>query len=1194
MKKRRLLRLERVLKTPQKTWLAMKLSFIFSVLLTLNISVAVYSQQNRVSLDLNNVSLDEFIQAVKQQTGVHFLYNSALFENTGKVSVTVSAERLDVVLKEILENQGFTFDYADQVVVIRKAGEAAALPQRMEKRTVKGVVKDESGTTLPGVSVLVKGAQTGVATDINGHFEIRVNDDPNLELVFSFVGMKSKEVKVGKQENLQVILLSDTKSLEEVVVTGYQTISRERATGSFDILSSEQLDKPTTNIATRLVGSVSGVQATMDIDGNPKFEIRGQTSLYADAQPLVVVDGFAIEGDFSSINPNDVESVTILKDAAAASIWGARSANGVIVVTTKSGKQGASKGGVRVEISSFVKFAPKVDIDYARSVASSEEVVEYEKLAFNKWSGNPIPDGIGNYTYNGSFSPGLVALNENYLGYLSEDEMNRRLEEYKKYDNKEQIKKYLLQNPFTHQHNINISGNTERMSNMLSLLYEGNKTYKKGDENYKIMVNYKARVNLFKWLDFDFSGMYQYTKKTNNGIGIPSIAPYEMLINPDGTRTDISNGYYMPNIERHVPVDKFPYSDWTYNPITEMENREFTTVDMNARVQGGLTLKILEGLSIDSKIQYELYNTQNRKYYNEKTAYVRKMINEASEWNAKMDGEVKPNIPYGGILDQNRARTDVWYVRNQLNFNRVFAEKHAVNFVAGSEISDRVYQTYAAPTTYGYDDDRLTVGTFPNGPGHGSNKDLQIKNWNGQNQILKYTGAFTYKTDRFFSLYGNLAYTFDGKYTVSGSARTDASNLITDDPSYRYAPFWSVGASWQLSKENFMQKEWLDRLTVRVTYGYNGNVDKSTSFKPLINMGTTLNSYTDEYTASIYSFGNPTLRWEKTGTWDVGVDYSFFSGMLSGKLDVYNKSSKDLIATLSIPAINGTTSQKLNNAEMFNRGFEFEIGTAQKIYGNDISWRGNLNISYNKNRITKLFQAKYEGYNLIGGGTSAYVEGKDANTLWCYEYAGVYNDGTEANPNWQPKIKGPGDILFDFTGWPTGDGRDFCLDMGTKVAPWTLGFTNTFRIYDFDLSFIMTGKFGHKFMRQSFNYPVVWSSRVLPNKKLGEVLNGDPMKIVPLPMNGDREDRFYFWDRFYPYMSYLAVSANHVRMQEINLTYNMPAKVLSKIGIAGLQVYGQVNNVFSIYANKFKEDPEFPEGSMKPQPTYTFGLKLQF
>ena len=129
-----------------------------------------------------------------------------------------------------------------------------------------------------------------------------------------------------------------------------------------------------------------------------------------------------------------------------------------------------------------------------------------------------------------------------------------------------------------------------------------------------------------------------------------------------------------------------------------------------------------------------------------------------------------------------------------------------------------MYQTYAAPTTYGYDDDRLTVGTFPNGPGHGSNKDLQIKNWNGQNQILKYTGAFTYKTDRFFSLYGNLAYTFDGKYTVSGSARTDASNLITDDPSYRYAPFWSVGASWQLSKENFMQKEWLDRLTVRVTY----------------------------------------------------------------------------------------------------------------------------------------------------------------------------------------------------------------------------------------------------------------------------------------------------------------------------------------------------------------------------------------
>ncbi|MDR1273561.1 MAG: hypothetical protein LBK12_03330, partial [Odoribacteraceae bacterium] len=230
----------------------------------------------------------------------------------------------------------------------------------------------------------------------------------------------------------------------------------------------------------------------------------------------------------------------------------------------------------------------------------------------------------------------------------------------------------------------------------------------------------------------------------------------------------------------------------------------------------------------------------------------------------------------------------------------------------------------------------------------------------------------------------------------------------------------------------------------------------------------------------------------------------------------------------------------------------------------------------------------------MSGVTATYVQGNNANTLWCFEYAGVYNDGTDAAPNWQPKIKGAGTDVYGYGGWPPGDGRDFTVNMGTKVAPWLLGFTSNFKFNDFNLSFVMTGKFGHVFTRQSFDYPPMWGGRVLPNKKLGEVMNGDPAKISPLPLNGDIEDRYYFWDRFYPYLSYLTESASHVRMREIMLTYDAPASLLAKIGISRCQFYGQVTNVFSIYANKFNEDPEFPEGTMKPQPNYTLGLKLQF
>ena len=1165
--------------------------FITFVLFSLTIATQAFAQADgKVTINVQNTLVRTVLDQLQRDTHLHFVYEESTINPTQRVSLNYQNAPLSSVLNDFCKQTSLRYEIKRNLILI--------LPQNTTQTDKKhapvdiaGTVFDENGDGLIGVSVFVPGTNSGTITDVDGRYSIKAT--PGDLLTFTFVGMADKAIKVTPNtKTLNVNLEPATTALNEVVVTGYQTISKERATGAFDIISKEQLSKPTANIASRLIGTTSGLQAKTDINGDPTFEIRGQTSLIANAQPLIVVDGFAIEGDFKSINPNDVESITVLKDAAASSIWGARSANGVIVIVTKKGAQDKKKG-LHVEVSSFLKVAPKANLDYALSQASSSEVIDYEKLAFNKWSGSPIQDQVNDYNgYSASFSPVLTALNEQYLGYLSQAEADKIINSYRNINNHDQLKKYILQTPITHQHNVNISSQNERVSNVLSLMYEGDDYYLKGNSEYKMMVNYRMNAQLFKWLDFSFSGMYNYNKKTTNSEGLPELTPYEMLVNPDGSRANIGNTYYMPNIERYVPTESFPYSDWGYNPITEMENQDKTVTNMNARIQAGLRLNIIKGLSLDSKFQYELYNTDNRNLYGEETFYTRNTINTASSWDRET-GTVTPNLPKGDILTQNRKRIDSWYFRNQINFNRTF-DKHAIAFIAGTEISNRVAKTFGYPTTYGYNDDKLSVGTFPNGPGSGSVASLKIKDWQGNNQTFGYTNSFSYATDRYFSLYGNLSYTFNEKYSISGSARTDASNLITDDPKYRYSPFWSVGASWQIGKEEFMQElTWLDRLNVRATYGYNGNVDKSTSFKPLISMYSTNNKYTDEPYASISSYGNPSLRWEKTGTWNIGIDYSVLGGKLFGKFDFYNKYTKDLIASLSIPAINGTKTQKLNNAEMRNRGFEMEIGSSLPIT-RKISWTGNLNVSYNKNEITKLFKASYQGYELVGGGTSAYVEGANANTLWCFDYAGIYNDGTESSPNWQPKIKDKDGNLYGFGGWPSADGRDLCLNMGTTVAPWTFGFSNSFRIYDFDFSFIMTGKFGHKFMRQSFNYPVVWGGRATPNRQLSEIIDCNPMERIPLPMNGDLEDRFYFWDRFYPYVSYLVENAGVFRMQEINLTYNMPRNILNKIGLSGLQIYAMVNNVFSIYANSFGEDPEFTRGSLKPQPTYTFGLKFQF
>ena len=1166
-------------------------------MLSLNLSANVYSQQNKVSLDLKEVTLEEFIEAVKQQTGVNFLYNASLFEGAEKVSVKAKKEPLSKVLEEILGQKGYAIDYRDEVVVILKQEPQPFVPQ-VNKRTVSGTVRDADGEPVPGVSVLVKGTQVGVATDVNGRFELRVDDNPEVVLQFSFVGMKSQEVKIGTHTTLNVVLESDTKALDEVLVTGYQTISKERATGSFDMVSRAQLDKPASSLASRLVGVTAGVQGTADENGDISFEIRGQTSLNTDARPLVVVDGFPIEGEFSSINPNDVESVTILKDAAAASIWGARSANGVIVVTTK---KGAATKGAKIEVSAFAKVQRKIDLDYYNPLASSAETVEYERKGFSTnffggpWS--PLDDSYLNA--QSGYSQAVVALNENRLGYLSDEDLEATLEKLSNQNNKDQIRKYLLQIPLTHQYNVNISGATERMTNMLSLMYERERDGFKENHEDHLMVNFRNTTKLFKWLDFNFSGMVQYNSVDNSGINatgdyysltygsIQELSPYDMLVDENGNRTNLAGTFYQPILDRYVPTENFPYTDWSYNPITEIENRELGYTQMNYRIQGGFTVRFLEGLTYDTKFQYERYNTHYTDIYNENTFAVRQHINTTSTWD-KETNEITANLPKGGIKDESDETIQSYNFRNQINFDRTFKGRHALNVIIGTEISQRIEETTDYARTYGYNDETLSVGVFPNG-------ENGTIGWMGySNGRFDYTNSYTYTTDRYFSLYANAAYTLDEKYTLSGSVRTDASNLITDDPKYRYAPFWSVGASWQISKEAFMQDiDWIDRLTVRATYGYNGNVDKSTSFRPLISVNSTQNTYTHDFTASIQSFGNPDLRWERTGTWDFGIDYSFLGGKLAGKIDVYSKLGKDLMASMSIPSVNGTSSQSLNAAKMTNRGIELEVGTQLPVYEDKIVWTGNLNFSYNKNKIQELYKATYEAYELYGGGNSAYVEGYDANTLWVFEYAGIENRGTEENPDWQPVVKGENGETFDFTGWTTGNGLNYLKNAGTKVAPYAFGFSNSFKIYNFDLSFLITGKFGHKFMRTGFNYPSMSGGSALPNKYYSEVVNSDPMDMVPIPFDKS-EPRYYFWDRFYPYLDYLVESAAHIRLQEVNLTYNMPKHWLQRIGINQLSIYAQGNNLCSWFKNKYKEDPEHPLGSIPLQATYTFGLRFDF
>ena len=382
----------------------------------------------------------------------------------------------------------------------------------------------------------------------------------------------------------------------------------------------------------------------------------------------------------------------------------------------------------------------------------------------------------------------------------------------------------------------------------------------------------------------------------------------------------------------------------------------------------------------------------------------------------------------------------------------------------------------------------------------------------------------------------------------------------------------------------------IDWLRLRLTYGYNGNVDTSTSFKPLVSIGSVENVYKHEITGSIASFGNPELRWEKVGSVDIGIDYSFWGGKLAGKLDYYRKYSKDLIATISISSANGTTSQKLNNAEMLNSGIELEVGSQLDIIGKDIQWYGNVNYAYNLNRIERLFVTDNSAKTYLRGD---FKEGENASTIYAWHYAGVNKDGIPCvEEGSSPDGLRPMNTVYDNTSDATG----WLRPQGVKVAPHIMGLTTGFKVYNFDLSLIVTGKFGHKFKRSSFNYPTMGktgTSKIWVHKDVSKLLDGD--KAMP-PLLTDTEDsnQMYYDSYYTDAMDYLYHNANHIRFQELNLTWHIPEVWLQKIGFRTAAVYGQINNLGLITANKYKNDPEFPEGTVKPERSFIVGVKFNF
>ncbi|MFD2554109.1 SusC/RagA family TonB-linked outer membrane protein [Sphingobacterium tabacisoli] len=1177
----------------------MKLIVLFLTISLCNVQAEGFAQ--KINLNERNVSLETIIRKIRVQSGYDFIGDAKFIKSIPAISVNVKDASINQALDAVFATIPIEYSIDRNIIALKKKSSPMLIPLIQQVRFI-GRIVNEKGEGLAGASVRIADTQTSTSTNSLGEFTL-VSPSRSATLVISYLGYQPLELKA--KENMGIIKLSPIVSdLEDVVVTvntGYQTMSKERATGSFSQVGQEVLSKrPTSNLSSALQGAVAGMQAKENADGSVDFLIRGNSTLHADSKPLVVIDGFPVaSSNFSDINPNDVESVTVLKDAAAASIWGARAANGVIVIMTKKGKLGSR---LKVQGSAFSRISNMLDLNQVMTQANSADHIAYERKAFeNNWVLSPYAGSFGDVSKSLTLAQELLYANQN--GQITTEVMNAELDRLSKVDNRGQIKEHLLQRGLLNQFNANVQSGSDRSRTYASVLYENNKGSFKNNSYDRFNLNFNNDFKIASFLTFNLGANLQYKKQEYGGTNIKEIqelSPYELLLNPDGTYGTNLKVYNREQLGL-IPSEKFPYADWSYNLLQEVRGRSFTEQGLNARIQTGLNARIIEGLTFDTKFQYERIKTDRERIYDESTFYVRGLVNRMTEYNDATKTVGKSYIPKGGILkkglssvedglEENGAEDIENYVfRNQLNFDRVIGADHHITAIAGMEISQYTTLGKVYPTVYGYYGDKLQATTPPYG--YGSSVD-QFKNF--ENNTATVPGAntvFKWRRNKFASFYGNAAYTYKGRYTLSGSIRSDGSNFITDDPKLRWSPLWSVGGKWNLMKEDFLTgKSNIDRLEARLTYGKNGNMENSTSTATLLNVGGSLNPSTGTITATIRDNGNPSLRWEETTTTNFGVDFSFFKSRLFGSVDFYRKKGTGIIGKIALPTATGTSSQKFNNAEISNKGIEVVLGTDLQV-SRLVRYNTSFNYAYNKNNVDKLYNPSLYVYQMIEENPTdpSFVENVPVGSVYAFEYLGMKNG--------VPRVAGPNgseQSFNDVSLYNRGLGMPFLSYMGTSVAPHTLGWINNVSIGDFNVMLVLVGKFGGVYRNPVFNYAstVGGNQKTFVNQYVSEVLAGDP--DVP-GFAAPNETKLYLWDRYANALSSRVESSSYLEAKELTVEYTLANKWTENIKMDQVKVFLQTRDLGLIWqANSRGYNPDWLPGSYRPVQTYTVGVNFQF
>jgi len=1152
------------------------------------LSIILFSSHSigQISVKARQVNAKRILNDIEQQSNYRFVYDESSIQFP-LVNVELTNASIEHALSILFANTDIAYKIVKKNILLKNINQSASpvvsinnqedVPQRY---TYTGNVQNEEGTALAGASVRLKNTDIVTSTDESGHFMLESETQKGI-IQISFVGYETIEVSAKIQMGAIVLpmLASEISEVTVNVNTGYQTISKERATGAFGSLPKESLEQQRlSDLNTLLEGRIAGYH-----DGR----IRGTTSMNGVTSPLFVVDGFPIEtsaiqfnGNVEEALPNlnleDIESITVLRDAAAASIYGARAANGVVVIVTKKGKA----QGTEVNASAVVTHTPYY---YNTSrITSSADIIGIER----EWAmRNPQLDTLSaagaNSWLNQMIYPtrGIQTILQRYAGKISESEMNSLLDEmansgYRYFDD---VERYGKRNPFAQQYNVNIANGSEKNRFYASATYKKNlleDIYSKDDN---LGINLRNTMQISNWLSVELSSFLTYGHANQQTYNLLSpqftYMSYDGLKNADGSNYISTEESWLSLQTRDIIRTNNLYN-MDIDPLKEMANNIQQERRFGNRSYIKLNVKFADWISYTGSFQYEFTRNKGETLYDKNSFYVRNRVNGFAR---EIDGQLKYLIPYGHIFATNEQNNNSYIFRQQVDINRSFGEDHSLNAIVGTEIRNNHF-TRTNQTSHNYDPMVLTYDMLAPGIGSGGG-------------VLGTYAQFDQRTDvygifdqvrRYVSLYANAGYAYRDTYLLSGSVRYDRSNLWGTSSKYQNKPIWSLGVGWNVDREDFFDVDWVDQLKIRTSYGIGGNIAQDVS--PYLTTYYSSNPNVGGISGTVSSRPNPLLSWEKTTTINVGADFNILNNRIMGSIDYYRKKGEDLLASAQgIPTEGfGYSTYDLNNGGMTNHGIETTLG-ATVLRKDDFSWNMNVLHAYNKNKVTYV-DVEAPVYFLQIDYPNAFPRiGNPYQAIYGYAWAGLDADG-------MPQVYN--EIGEKLTSTPST--LESVVYAGSTVPTHTFSWTNSLTYKNFDFSIMMTYQTGHKIRNSDLPYlggTSRFANILIVNKdiahrwtKPGDEEHTDiPRLVFP------EEDLYNAQsENIYRNANINVLDARNLNIRNMSLAYRIPGSCLAKFHIPAARIQMNAENV-ALFA-KSKNAKNMLGGYRRPN--YVFGLYL--